>query len=56
MLEARDPLFQFERLGDVLVRRRLMMKVVGADGTPAPASLIVVQHWIEELKRLVPPK
>jgi len=33
-----------------------MMKVVGADGTPAPASLIVVQHLIEELKRLVPPK
>ncbi len=26
----------------------------GADQTAAPASLIVVQHWVEELKRLVP--
>jgi serine/threonine-protein kinase len=28
----------------------------GADQTAAPASLIVVQHWVEELKRLVPTK
>jgi Tol biopolymer transport system component/tRNA A-37 threonylcarbamoyl transferase component Bud32 len=27
-----------------------------ADQTAAPASLIVVQHWLEELKRLVPTK
>ena len=25
-------------------------------GTAAPPSIIVVQHWIEELKRLVPTK
>ena len=24
--------------------------------TPAPASIIIVQHWVEELKRLVPTK
>ncbi len=36
--------------------RFLMMKARGADGTAAPASLIVVQHWVEELKRLVPTK
>jgi serine/threonine-protein kinase len=28
----------------------------GSDQTAAPASLIVVQHWVEELKRLVPTK
>ena len=28
----------------------------GADRTAAPTSLIVVQHWGEELKRLVPTK
>jgi hypothetical protein len=28
----------------------------GADQTAAPPSLIVVQHWTEELKRLVPTK
>ena len=26
----------------------------GPDQTAAPAQLIVVQHWVEELKRLVP--
>jgi serine/threonine-protein kinase len=26
----------------------------GTDQTAAPASLIVVQHWVEELRRLVP--
>ena len=31
--------------------RFLMIK---ADRSAAPASLIVVQHWVEELKRLVP--
>ena len=36
--------------------RFLMVKARGADGTAAPASLIVVQHWVEELKRLVPTK
>jgi hypothetical protein len=33
-----------------------MIKEGGADGTAAPASIIVVQHWVEELKRLVPTK
>ena len=36
-------------------QRFLMIKEGGgADQTAAPASLIVVQHWVEELKRLVP--
>ena len=34
----------------------LMLKEGGIDGTAAPASIIVVQHWVEELKRLVPTK
>jgi serine/threonine-protein kinase len=37
-------------------QRFLMIKEGGADGTAAPASIIVVQHWVEELKRLVPKK
>jgi hypothetical protein len=37
--------------------RFLMIKEGGgADETAAPPSLIVVQHWLEELKRLVPPR
>ena len=28
----------------------------GADQTTAPARIIMVQHWVEELKRLVPTK
>ena len=36
-------------------RRFLMIKPVGSpDATDAPASFVVVQHWVEELKRLVP--
>jgi hypothetical protein len=35
-------------------QRFLMIKEGGADGTAAPASIIVVQHWVEDLKRLVP--
>jgi len=36
-------------------RRFLMIKPAGpADQTGASASLVVVQHWTEELKRLVP--
>jgi hypothetical protein len=37
-------------------QRLLMIKEGGADATAAPASLIVVQHWVEELKRLAPTK
>jgi Tol biopolymer transport system component len=37
-------------------QRFLMIKEGGADGTAAPGSIIVVQHWVEELKRLVPTK
>jgi len=37
-------------------QRFLMIKEGGADGTAAPATIIVVQHWVEELKRLVPTK
>jgi len=35
-------------------RRFLMIKEGGADQTAAPASLIVVLNWVDELKRLVP--
>ena len=36
-------------------QRFLMVKAAGAsDKTSAPTSLIVVEHWFEELKRLVP--
>ena len=35
-------------------QRLLMIKGSGADGTAAPASLVVVQHRLEELKWLVP--
>jgi len=37
-------------------QRFLMLKEGAADGTSAPANIIVVQHWTEELKRLVPTK
>jgi hypothetical protein len=38
-------------------QRFLMIKAVsGADQTAAPAVVVVVQHWGEELKRLVPTK
>jgi hypothetical protein len=33
-----------------------MIKGPAVGGTAAPASLIVVQHWVEDLKRLVPTK
>ena len=35
-------------------QRFLMIKAPGTDATAAPPSLIVVQHWDEELKRVVP--
>jgi hypothetical protein len=31
-----------------------MIKESGVDGTTAPPSVVIVQHWVEELKRLVP--
>ena len=38
-------------------RRFLMIKSVGSpDATDARASFVIVQHWTEELKRLVPTK
>jgi len=36
--------------------RFLMMTTPGSDATATSASVIVVQHWDEELKRLVPTK
>jgi serine/threonine-protein kinase len=36
--------------------QRFLMIKEGASGAPPPASLVVVQHWVEELKRLVPTK
>ena len=35
-------------------RRFLMVKEAGADQGDARPQIIVVQHWLEELKRLVP--
>ena len=37
-------------------QRFLMIKAPGTDAGAAPPALIVVQHWDEELKRLVPTK
>jgi hypothetical protein len=37
-------------------QRFLMIKSGGSDQTAVSSSLIVVQHWTEELKRLVPTK
>ena len=37
-------------------RRFLMMKEPAPDPRVTPASIVVVQNWIEELKRLVPTK
>jgi serine/threonine-protein kinase len=37
-------------------QRFLMIKEGGGDRTAAPVSIIVVQHWVEELKQLVPTK
>jgi serine/threonine-protein kinase len=37
-------------------QRFLMLKEGGADGSAMPASIIVVQNWVDELKRLVPMK
>ena len=34
--------------------QRLLMVKPSGGGSAAPASLVVVQHWLEELKRLVP--
>jgi hypothetical protein len=34
----------------------LMIKAPGTDASAAPPALILVQHWDEELKRLVPTK
>ena len=35
-------------------QRFLMIKEPGADATATPPSIIIVQHWDEELKRIVP--
>ncbi len=37
-------------------RRFVMVKAPGSDATAAPPTVIVVQHFNEELKRLAPPK
>jgi hypothetical protein len=37
-------------------QRFLMIKVAGSDPTSAPPQIVVVQHFDEELKRLVPAK
>jgi serine/threonine-protein kinase len=37
-------------------QRFLMMKATGSDATGAPPQIVVVQHFDEELKRLVPTK
>lgn len=35
-------------------KRFLMIKPAGLDQSAPPASIVVVQNWLEELKRLVP--
>ena len=53
------PIFSLGRTYDIAPdgQRFLMIKEGnGSDQTAAPTSLIVVQHWTEELKRLVPIK
>ena len=35
-------------------KRFLMIKAGSGDDAPAPQSLVIVEHWFEELKRLVP--
>jgi serine/threonine-protein kinase len=37
-------------------RRFLMVKALGTGASAVPPAVIVVQHWDEELKRLVPAK
>jgi hypothetical protein len=37
-------------------QRFLMITAPGTDASAAPPELVVVQHWDEELKRLVPTK
>src|SRR6185436_6347152 len=37
-------------------QRFLMIKAPVADANTAPPTIVVVQHWDEELKRLLPPK
>jgi hypothetical protein len=35
-------------------QRFLMLRLAGAEASDAPPTLIIVQHWDEDLKRLVP--
>jgi hypothetical protein len=37
-------------------RRFLMIKAAAADHDAAPAKIVIVQNWTEELRRLVPTK
>jgi serine/threonine-protein kinase len=51
------PPANFGRAHDISPDGQRFLMIKGGDGsnqTAAPASLIVVQHWTEELKRLVP--
>lgn len=34
--------------------RFLMIKPIGGDTAVAPSQIVVIQNWLEELKRLVP--
>jgi len=61
MLEGRyvvSPGGNFPRNYDIAAdgRRFLMIKALGGDATGAPPQIVVVQHFDEELKRLVPVK
>ena len=46
------------RAVDTRLKRAVALKIKAGsdDGTPTPRKLIVVEHWFEELKRLVPTK
>jgi serine/threonine-protein kinase len=63
LFEGRDFFFNmgnatFGRTYDVSPdgRRFLMIKAPGANPTTAPPNIIVIQHWVDELKGLVPTK
>jgi len=40
--------------GTQLAARQMIKQGGGPDQTPPPTSIVVVQNWLEELKRLVP--
>jgi hypothetical protein len=54
----RAPPRNLTRVYDIVAdgQRFLMLKAAVSDTTGAPAQIVVIQHFDEELKRLVPAK